>query len=105
MSERPLPKSWPQRLRERLADAAKAHPPQLKVVPKGRRSGPYIGERWHSPAGQAEMNAEAEGLLSTKPCVDCGKKVIASTGELIGNPGWCGPCWGARQLDEPPTAA
>jgi hypothetical protein len=104
MSERPLPKSWKERVRERLAEASKVSS-RLTVVPK-RNSGPHIaGDTWHLAPQQFQMQAEAEGLLSEKRCAGCGNKIFKSSGELIGNPGRCGPCHGAWQQDEPPSAA
>jgi hypothetical protein len=93
---RPLPKSWAERLRERLTAAAPK--PSIKIVPKGpRASGPFpAGLTWHEPTQQAEMMAEAEGLLGDR-CFQCGKRVIKSTGSLIG--GRCGPCDGATAPD------
>jgi hypothetical protein len=109
MSERPLPRSWKERVRERLAEAAKQSS-RLTVVPK-RTSGPHIcGDKWHLPPAQFQMNAEHEGLMSEKRCCDCGKKVIAATGNLIGTPGLCGPCAHRRLSADhpdriPPSAA
>ncbi len=99
--KRPLPKNWAERLRERLAAAAPK--PALKVVPKGpRASGPHpAGDKWHLPLSQAEMNAEADGLLGAR-CFTCGSRIIKSTGELIG--GRCGPCDTASR-SEPNEAA
>lgn len=102
--KRPLPKSWAERLRERIAE--KAPKPALKVEPKRvRHSGPNIaGDRWHLPLSQAEMNAEAEGLLG-KPCADCGAKVVKASGDLIMGL-YCGACFGARMdASSPPSAA
>jgi hypothetical protein len=106
MSERPLPKSWSDRIRERLAEAAKLHPEkQIRVVPKGpRASGPHLGERWHSPVGQAELQADDDKLLDQKRCAGCGCRVIIATGALIEGL-WCGLCNRTRVSDDPPSAA
>jgi hypothetical protein len=77
MSERPLPRSWKERLRERLAEASKVSS-RLTVVPK-RNSGPHIaGDRWHLPAAQAEMVATRcqfcrvdEATVYVKVCETC----------------------------------
>jgi ribosomal protein S27AE len=102
---RPLPKSWAERLRERVTSAAPKK--GLTVVPKGPRpSGPFpAGTLWYLPLAQAEMAAEMEGLLDPKHCADCGGRVIAATGELVKGL-YCGRCWGMRQdANEPPSAA
>jgi ribosomal protein S27AE len=97
--ERPLPRNWKDRLRERVS----AHTQSIKVVPKGvRSSGPHpAGDTWHLPLSQAEMQAEAEAQLSKKRCAGCGERVIIASGELIEQL-WCGRCYGERE--RPPAA-
>jgi hypothetical protein len=86
--KRPLPKGWKEKVRELLP---RTTTPALKIEPKGvRNSGPFpAGNKWYLPLSQAEMNAEAEGLLGEK-CFTCGSRIIKATGELLG--GRCGPC-------------
>jgi hypothetical protein len=99
--ERPLPRNWKDRLRERVS----AHTQSIKVVPKGvRTSGPHpAGDTWHLPLSQAEMQAEADAQLG-EMCFQCGSRIIKATGELIN--GRCGPCdTASRAADEPPHAA
>jgi ribosomal protein S27AE len=97
--ERPLPRNWKDRLRERVS----AHTQSIKVVPKGvRSSGPHpAGDTWHLPLSQAEMQAEAEAQLSKKRCAGCGERVIIASGELVEGL-WCGRCYGERE--RPPAA-
>jgi ribosomal protein S27AE len=97
--DRPLPRNWKDRLRERVS----AHTQSIKVVPKGvRSSGPHpAGDTWHLPLSQAEMQAEAEAQLSKKRCAGCGERVIIASGELIEQL-WCGRCYGERE--RPPAA-
>jgi ribosomal protein S27AE len=97
--DRPLPRNWKDRLRERVS----AHTQSIKVVPKGvRSSGPHpAGDTWHLPLSQAEMQAEAEAQLSKKRCAGCGERVIIASGELVEGL-WCGRCYGERE--RPPAA-
>jgi hypothetical protein len=108
MSERPFPKGWKAKVngfKDALAKRAAERPDlKISVSPKGpRASGPY-GNNWHLPLQQDEMQADADKLLNPTPCAGCGRRVIASTGEMIDGL-WCGPCATARNVDEPPTAA
>jgi hypothetical protein len=97
MSERPFPKDWKQRLRERVS----AHTQSIKVVPKGvRSSGPHpAGDTWHLPPQQFAMSYA--DLLSVKRCAGCGCHVVKASGELIEGL-WCGRCFGERE--HPPAA-
>jgi ribosomal protein S27AE len=97
--ERPLPRNWKDRLRERVS----AHTQSIKVVPKGvRSSGPHpAGDTWHLPLSQAEMQAEADKLLDKRRCAGCGERVIIASGELVEGL-WCGRCYGERE--RPPAA-
>jgi ribosomal protein S27AE len=97
--DRPLPRNWKDRLRERVS----AHTQSIKVVPKGvRSSGPHpAGDTWHLPLSQAEMQAEADKLLDKRRCAGCGERVIIASGELVEGL-WCGRCYGERE--RPPAA-
>ena len=90
--KRPLPKSWPDRVREKLRQVARDNPDlHITVTPRHRISGPHpAGDTWHTPEGQKALNE-----LLGDHCADCGRRVIRATGDLLQGL-YCGPCMGAR---------